>query len=915
MSTENPSDTTATGTTRGRDRFFDALFHVGTQRRGLLMVVVIGLLVASAVLVKDLQIRTSRYGLVDADNAYQSRLLRFFDRFGYPDAPIFVVRGGDEEARRATVDTITTELSADPEFTGRIFGKLDASVIADVLLLQQPEAITELRKSLGPDVDVVESIEAGLPGLFRALEGQLLHGLDEGVEGGDVDIDEGMDRLRVVAEVLDTRLQGGDLGPALEMLVDSEESEEDVRPQTLPVDDRGYLTSNSGDRLLLAVFPDFPDDDLETYEGVVVKLRAIQARAESHGTEVLLSGMPVLVVDDNHAVRSALLRSGLATGGGIFLLLLLSYRSFRTTIVALVPLGIGVGLSAGAMMVIYGYVNPITSSFLAVMLGLGIDISVHLVSRYHEERRREVPRLDSIRSALRTAGPGIVTGVVTTVLAFLTLSQAEFTAYGELGVITAVGLVITFLITLTVLPALLSVPRLSGSTRSPPFPGIGLALGMVERAPMVFVVVGLAAAIAGASTFSSVRFNGRYFDLMPEKLESAQAVSELERDGALSPMFAFASAPGIEESRALAAKLRALDTVGAVQSVSDLVPALDEDDRLGKLRASFAGLRDPDFDKLENRARTRDEVVRACTGVIDALDEIKYALEQADKSTKSADGAIEAFTTARKTLKALPEDGGPSLASLERQLADVLGRAWRTAARVAARGHYVIEDVPELFRRRHLAIDGSGAVSLFIYPNGDVYDRDYSGRLSQQVEALDPEAGGHAISMFRHNEMIIRDFRAAALTAAAIVIVILLLDLRRLSDALLAFTPTALGWCWMIGLFTLTGIEFTVANLVVLPLTMGIGVDAGAHVVHRARQSAAKHGVARLGDLFTGTGTAVVISSLTTMVGFAGLTVVDHRGMIGLGLAMVIGIACTFTAAMLTLPAALILLGRAGRGD
>lgn len=898
----------------GRERVFGALSDFGTGRKRLLALIVFALLAASAWLGKDLVIKTSRYGLVSEDNAYQRRMIEFFERFGYPDAPVFVVQGGDEAKRRAVVDAITEDLEAKPLYAGRVFGRLGAESIAEVLLLQEPDALGQLRKRMGPDVDVAQAIEGGVPGLLRALEAQLLGGLDgDQAQADPADVDQGLRQIGRLATVFEARLTDGDVDAALDELIATDDDEARARPETLPVDSRGYLTTNDGESLLIVVFPEFEDDTLATYEPVVDELRAIRDANAMSEVTVLLTGTPVMTVEDQAAVTRGLFTSGLATAGGIFIVLLLAFRSIRGTIVALVPLGTGTGLSVGALMLAYGGLNVITSSFAAVLMGLGIDLSVHMLARFHEEMREGVEREVAIRRAVIGAGPGIVVGATTTALAFLTLLTADFTAYGEMGGIAAMGLGLMFLCAMTILPALLSTPKLSGSAKAPPpLPGLNAVLGAVRKAPKLFVLVGAVGMAAGGACLSIIEFNSNYFDFLPKHAESAKALEILEEDGAMTPIFAFVSAPDIESSREVAAKLRALDSVSSVQAVSDMLPPLSEEDRLAKLKKSFDGLRAPDFDALRNRKRSRDEIKSAITGVLDALDEVGFALEQGDRDTEALEATKKAYRSLRDTVDKLPEDGGSEIAEIEKLLASVLGRAWSTAAQVAERGAYAPEDVPALFARRHFARDGSGAVSLYVYPGRNVWDRENAKVFAEDLERVDPKAAGLAMNLHYHVSMVVSDFRDAALVAGVLVFFLLLLNLRRVSDATLALAPALMGWCWMLGAFALTGVTFNLANIVVLPLVLGIGVDAGAHVVHRVRQSAENRGgKAKLEDMFAGTGGAVLLSAVTTAVGFGGLMLSEHGGMYYLGVVMVIGVLCTLVASLFVLPAALILLGRA----
>jgi predicted RND superfamily exporter protein len=131
-------------------------------------------------------------------------------------------------------------------------------------------------------------------------------------------------------------------------------------------------------------------------------------------------------------------------------------------------------------------------------------------------------------------------------------------------------------------------------------------------------------------------------------------------------------------------------------------------------------------------------------------------------------------------------------------------------------------------------------------------------------------------------------------------------------NAGLALLPTVLGWLWMMGLLAIFGIRFDVANIVALPLVLGIGIAFGVHIMHRATEAPTigSHKVS-VEDIIRGTGGAIMVAALTTIVGFAGLMLGEYGGMISLGLVMVIGVTCTLAATVLVLPAILLLVRRA----
>ncbi|MBW2456993.1 MAG: MMPL family transporter [Deltaproteobacteria bacterium] len=489
-------------------------------------------------------------------------------------------------------------------------------------------------------------------------------------------------------------------------------------------------------------------------------------------------------------------------------------------------------------------------------------------------------------------------------------TTTEFTAYSELGYITAIGLVLMLAVTFLVLPALIFLAGRGKQLKSPELPGIGHLPAVVRAGRLALPVVAVALVALGATTYGGIGFNMRYFDFLPDSTESASGLRHIQDDKTLSPIQAGAGADSVKQARALADKLRALKTVGAVQTATDALPELTEEG-LTKLRAGFRGLeREPDFDKLRRRKRPSAELQSKVRDLGDVLDEVRFAVRQGGRKPAAVEEAQAAAAELSKRAAELPDDA-PELAAFEQRTADVLQRAWTTAKAVADRGHYLPTDLPSVFRARFVSKDGK-ALAVYATPAGDIWDAEVARQFSTEVEAVAPQVAGMAINIHHHQRMIREGFTRAAMFSAALVLVILLVGFRRLGDALLAMLPVVVGVGWLLGMMGALDLDFNVANVVVPALILGIGIDAGAHMTHRWRQSADEHGgVANLDEMLRGTGAAVLMASLTTATGFAALMLADYGAMKSVGLMMTLGVGACMVAALLVLPALLVLLKRA----
>ena len=918
----------------GRARWLTALADLGLRRPGLLLSIVAVLCLAAAAVVPGLGVSTSRTGMLAKEEAGQKRLFAFYETFGRPEYAVFVVTGGEAEQRQDVVDRLQARLSAEDDLHGRVLGRVTPEMIAPLALLQQPQMLAELRAQLPPGVGLEQVFTAGLGGWLGAIESQIYAGLDGAEAAGEGDDDddddgaaddagkaaaaptpeqlaEGFDRLQTLAGLLDDYLQGRD---PLERF-----SESQLQQGPRGIDSKGYTVSADGKMHLISVFADLPTDEGRDVQPYVERLRGIRDEVMADapdGVRADLTGMPALIVDELEVLQRGLMTSSVVTTLGIALLCLLLFRSVRQMLIALLPLGPGVLVTLAAVALLYDDLNLITSSFVAVLLGLGIDFSVHAISRYNEELRRGAQPAQAVRAAMGQTGPGILTGAIVTVAAFLTTTTTEFTAFAELGWVTAIGLLVVVASVFLIVPALL--PRGKGARKgaapAEP-PGLAALPGLVRRSKVVLLGLGVVAAIAGAVALPRLQWNPRYFDFLPQQTESARGLDRLEYDPLASPVFANFATDSIEDARTMAAQLRALPSVAGVQTPSDLLPPLT-DEGLAALRAGFAGLDGPpDFEALAANELTAKDLRTRVVGVVDALEEATAALATIGPVPPAAEQTVAAFKKLRDGLTEPSPEVQARVAGLHKELAALVGPAWATAKRVADRGGYAPEDLPGLFRERFVSKDGT-KVALFAVPAGKFWERDVAEQFAHDVQQIYPDASGLAMMHVRHGDMVLDGFRRAAIYAAVLVLVLLALDFRSIKDALLALFPTVIGWLTMLAVMVALGLRFDNANIVSLPLVLGIGIAFGVHLMHRVREDDPRADASSPGEpagldaVVRGTGGAIAVAALTTMVGFGGLMTSAYGGMKSFGLVMVIGIFACLVATVLVLPALLLVLKR-----
>ena len=260
---------------------------------------------------------------------------------------------------------------------------------------------------------------------------------------------------------------------------------------------------------------------------------------------------------------------------------------------------------------------------------------------------------------------------------------------------------------------------------------------------------------------------------------------------------------------------------------------------------------------------------------------------------------VPALKKLQATLKRLsPEDITHRLGRLETRLEELSGHL--NTFLYDAKGPLHPRDLPEsLVSAFFVERDGKSHYAIRVYPSGDIADPDFTQRFTAALRAVDSEATGYAITYVYFGVIMKEGLKDSAFWAAAVVLLLLFVDLRSPRDVLLASIPLVMGGVWMVGLMNVLGIEYTYSNTLSIPLIMGIGIDSGIHVLHRFKECG------DVGRSVLTTGKAILVSSLTTICAFGSLVMVNNSGVQTLGITLILGVGACLVTALIFLPAVL----------
>lgn len=621
-----------------------------------------------------------------------------------------------------------------------------------------------------------------------------------------------------------------------------------------------------------------------------------------------VTGIPVIEADETRqSIRDSTLTSILAFAL-ILIYMFITLRGIVIPLLAATALALGLGWSFGWVVASVGHLQILSVFFCVMLLGLGVDFALHVVARLELIRNDAQSLAELVPRVMRSIGPGLITGAFTTAASFVVIALTDFTGAAEMGLIAAGGIVLCLIAVLSAFPALLALTGSRWKRYIHPREGgeeadfLHTHLHFVHRRPGVTVCAGVVVLAALGLEASRLRYDPNVLNLHPPGIESVEWENRLIADDARS---AWAGLVVTTPDRApdLVARLRGSAEVSDVGGMGQFILTNGEE-------------RTRLLNELRERAFPPLPVGAGPDALAALLGQVSRGLAEASNSARQQGHRDEARgleLTARRIDAVREQAGALDRASRENAwhaLNDSF-LAWRErqgAFLDAALRTDPLEanDLPTGLRERYVGTDGRWL--LLVQPavvDQSILSPERLALFVGAVREIAPEVLGPPVQIYESSRLIQNAYMQAALYALPVILLILVLDFRSLTDAVCALVPVLVGFVGAFGMMVVAGFPLNFANMIVMPMILGIGVDAGVHVVHRWR---AEPG-GRPAGLSGGTGRGITMTMLTTMIGFAALMIARHRGIQSLGFVMVAGLATTLLASYTILPALLHLRG------
>jgi len=538
-------------------------------------------------------------------------------------------------------------------------------------------------------------------------------------------------------------------------------------------------------------------------------------------------------------------------------------------------------------------------TFAPILVGLADNLGIHLAARYSEERTAGYDFHTAMEIAARQMGPGIVTAGISVILAFYAIILADFPGLAELGFIAGSGEFLCLLATFTVLPALMTISQRYLRTRPAAWQAKQhQARSWFGRFPRLTLGVIGGLTLVGLYVSPPPKFDYNLLHLQAKGTESVVWENRLLEESDRSSWYALSTADSIAELHRKKAQFAALPVVDRVESLASMLP-MDQEERL-RLIAELAPVVDSVSGAWEDVGPIEvDELVNV-------LDKIRFKLQrpQTDWDSKKRPSE-EALTAARAALVAVQERLKTMPAAAASQALDAFQRGLMAdfAAKLALlqrnmhpAAPLTLHDVPS-YLQEHF-VGKSGRYLLQIFARDNIWDRDPMQTFVSQMQAIDPDVTGPPVVAFYSIRNMQQGYVRGGVYAMLTIVGLTCLHFRRLKPTWLALLPLGVAALWMLPCMALLGVPMNIANLIVIPLFMGMSIDNGIHLLDRAleppRTTAQRP--------TQSTGRAVVLATFTTIIGFGSLMVARHAGIFSFGLLCALSVSCNLLAAFTVLP-------------
>ena len=669
-----------------------------------------------------------------------------------------------------------------------------------------------------------------------------------------------------------------------------------------------YFYSYDKKMVLINIIPTFTIVDLEKCIELTHFLRNTGKIVNKKYPSVKfgLTGFIAMGSDEMDSIEPYMLPITLITFILIILIFIIFFKMWISPILAGVVLIVSVILSSALAYVFYGHLNIMTSMFAVILLGLGIDFSIHIISNMLESLSNGYSVEDSIYSALNKVGGGIITGAMTTGFAFLVLLVSENRGMKEFGAVVGIGVIVAMAVTIMLLPALLSIyfkKKKDVKKKISDFKLLGrIGQSFADNRIVMIVIIVILSVIFMRYTLN-LRFDYKMLNMEPKDMESVIYNDKIIEKYEISPDYALFSSSSLDTLKEVASFLKRYKIIANVTSITDIIKDSitykNNKEIILNIKKYFENRQIP---KLNSKR------FKLLLKYLDTLWMNVYEMGNLAFTNGQSKLEKRCFDIVKKQ-----QDKDSDLIKMTKAS---LQYTWQNNKNILAKyseiflKHYnkrvsnllnteivTIENLPVSIKQQYISDDGKEFL-MTIYAKDDVWDLKRLKVFTKILKNANPRITGTPPLYVDLIDMISADGKKAIILSIIIIFIFLMLDFKNIYIALITLIPLGVSLVTLGFVMNIMGIMINVNNIIAFPLLLGIGIDDGVHFVHRYLKEGNN-----IYKAYSSTGKAALLTTITTVIGFGALIIFPHRGMASMGLVLAIGISiCWISTVLIVAP-------------
>jgi len=835
----------------------------------VVVVSLVGAVAAGYYAARHFAINTDINTLISPDLDWRKRDIQFEEAFDRDSLILAVVEAPTPELTNSAAKALSEKLSGDskhfesvqPLGSGEFYEK-------NGLLFLPVEEVGRVTGQLQQAAPLIE-IMAGDPSI-RGLTGALETGL-AGVKRGQFKLDSTERPFNLISQTVESVLNKGNATFSWRELVSD-------KPLT-----------DSDKRAFIEFKPVLDYQALEPGKDATDAIRQAASDLNFAGTyqaRVRLTG-PVPIANEEYAtVQDGAIRNGIGTVVVVLVILWMALHSAKIIFAVFVNLFIGLSITTAVGLMMVGSLNLLSIAFAVLFVGLGVDFGIQFSVRYRSERFKNDNLTEALAQAARRSAVPLSLAAMATAAGFLCFLPTDYKGISELGKIAGAGMLVAFISSITVLPALLRLLNPPGESEPVGYAFLAPVDKFLEDYRVPIIVGTLLVAVAGLPLLYFMKFDFNPINLRNPNAESIATFLDLRKDpntgaNAINVMTnSDADAKKIEE------KLEKLPEVLRVMSLDSFVPQ----DQPAKLRLIAQAA------KVLNPVLNPDSVDPAPTDQ-ENVEALKGSVESLRKAAADAKGQGPGAAASRRLADALSKLAESDQATREKAQ-DVFVMPLKITLdglkNTMQAQQVTLKNLPPELVNAWKAKDGLMRVEAL--PKGDPNDNDTLRKFASAVLAAEPTAIGGPVSILKSGDTVVKAFIHAGIWALVVISLLLWAALQRVTDVLLTLVPLLVAGAVTMEICVVIGLPLNFANIVALPLLLGIGVAFKIYYVTAWRSG-------RTNLLQTSLTRAIFFSALTTATAFGSLWLSSHPGTASMGKLLALSLVTTLAAVLLFQPA------------